>query len=297
MSKKLILLDCGFLTAQSRATLSSLSTEDMCTGIIFGFLGRLLFFHKIMEPCQFVFLWDSKHSHRKKAYPEYKANRRRDLSKEQKQEEKNYRDQVLLLRRKIIPFLGFANTFIQKGLEADDLIAQAIQQTKIEANECVIVSMDSDLYQLFSDRVSMFRPGGRMWYSEKDFERDKGISPKDWWRVKAIAGCVSDNVKGVPLVGEVSAIKYILKQLNKDQAKYKAIRKNLDIIMRNEELVRLPHKETSGLVLGEDRLSYKAFERVCKKYEFDSFLEGARGTEWKSFFGAGKSEIRRRLNG
>ena len=79
------------------------------------------------------------------------------------------------------------------------------------------------------------------------------IKPFEWHKVKAIAGCSSDNVKGVAGVGEITAIKYLKGELKKESKAHQNIINKLEIgneVITNGGLLgKITHIENSILSL------------------------------------------------
>ncbi|HPY55289.1 MAG TPA: hypothetical protein PLI14_06495 [Bacilli bacterium] len=298
MNKPYLLIDGSFLCAQARYAVGFLETSSLDkTGVIFGFLSRLLYLYKLTGSNKFIFAWDTKQSFRKQVYPSYKETRTKNLTKEEYKERIKYYRCVDFLRDEILPFLGFKNNFWYPGIEADDIIAYFSFNLK---GPVYIISSDQDLYQLLSKNVEMLIPsikkGPPKKYTKNDFKVEYGIHPKKWWKVKAIVGCRSDNVSGINGIGNVYAIRFLKKELNKDSKQYKKIKENWNVVERNIELVKLPHKKTPDFSLNKDDLSFGKFKKVCNRFEFFSFLEPNRSSEWRSLFGSSKNKIKERLN-
>ena len=99
------------------------------------------------------------------------------------------------------------------GVEADDVIGTLARQASDDGAHVVIVSSDKDFQQLLSDRISIFRPSHR----GEDFDpitletfRDKyDLDPKQFIDMLALMGDTSDNVPGVPGIGEKTAMKLL----------------------------------------------------------------------------------------
>ena len=136
--------------------------------------------------------------------------RRPDLTEWEKEEWEIAFDQFKQLRKRILPRIGFNNNHLQTGYEADDLIAKYV---KDNAEELVIASADNDLLQLlyFADFLNLSK---NKLITSKSFFSEYGILPAQWGMVKQIAGCSSDNVKGIQGVGEITAIKYLKGELS-----------------------------------------------------------------------------------
>jgi len=79
----LIIIDSNYVAyAQKFALSSGLTYRGGRTEIIFGFLKTVFNMSRKFETERFIFCWDSKDSLRKELYPEYKANRRQNLTEE-----------------------------------------------------------------------------------------------------------------------------------------------------------------------------------------------------------------------
>jgi 5'-3' exonuclease len=181
-------------------------------------------------------------------------------------------DQIADLRTGYLPALGYRNIFIQKGYEADDIIASLC--SSITDGEIVIVSTDTDLWQLLQwRRVTILRPDGTF-YAERAFTEEWNLEPCQWAWVKAIAGCKSDGVVGVVGVGEKTAAKYLNNLLPKKSKAYIAIRKawRAGLIDFNRGLVFLPLSGIKILELASDVLSSSKWDRVMRTLDMRSLL-------------------------
>jgi len=264
--------------------MNGLSFKNQHTGIIYGFLSQIRTLAKRFKTNQIIYCWDSSESKRKEIYPDYKNKRNKEeLDAEEKEVLKNGYKQFNTIRTKILPVMGFNNNFIAKGYEADDIMAKI---ALLYQQDFVMVTADEDMYQIL-DCTDMFKPSGNILYTSKDFIREWGIFPEEWGMVKAIAGCSSDNVKGVVGVGNKTAAKYLLNKLKSKTKAWKSIKASTDIINRNKKLVILP---MDGLKLKQcrlkkDHLNLDGFFSMCEKYGFKSFLyKDVLVTEWENFF-------------
>ena len=91
------------------------------------------------------------------------------------------------------------------GYEADDIIATYARQAVAEGAEVTIVSSDKDLMQLVNDKVQLYDPMKNKPISFKEVEEKFGVGPDKVVEVQALAGDSSDNVPGVPGIGESTA--------------------------------------------------------------------------------------------
>jgi DNA polymerase I len=102
------------------------------------------------------------------------------------------------------------------GFEADDIIGALGNQASRQDMDTVILTGDADMMQLVSPKVKVFypRPGGSfsdsMLYDDEAVKQRYGVSPSQIADIKALKGDTSDNIPGVPGVGDKTALKLIL---------------------------------------------------------------------------------------
>ena len=117
------------------------------------------------------------------------------------------------LVREVLDALGVATCELA-GWEADDLIATATEQAVARGDDVVIVTGDRDAYQLVSDphvKVLYNRRGVSDYalYDEAGIAERTGVTPAQYPEYAALRGDPSDNLPGVPGVGEKTAAKLI----------------------------------------------------------------------------------------
>lgn len=280
MNKSYIILDAPYLCHRAKYAMKDLSINSIPTGVIYGFLKDVITFTEMFHTKNVIFCWDSKTSIRQKTYPPYKQSRR-DIEKteEEKQYDVALRVQMKKLRKIYLPMIGFKNIFIQKGYEADDVIASICYNTMDSCNT-IVVSADHDLYQLLQiNHVSIYNPQQKKMTTRKTFENEYGISPNSWAMVKAIAGCTSDNIKGVRGVGEKTAIAFLNNELKKTHKTFTAIKSfcwdknSRPLFQTNMGLVDLPLKGTKVFKLQKDEISQEGWKAVCKKLGLKSIKD------------------------
>jgi len=279
---KILIIDSNYLCHRAIHTTGPLSYKGKPTGVIFGFLNQLFTLGQAVQPDEVVFIWDSRKSKRRKRYPFYK-NRGHD---EPDEDLIAAFPQFSKLRSLILPGLGFCNNFIQSGYEADDLIAKLVMEEP--ESDFVTASGDQDLYQLLdhTDMYSMPKSVQIKQVTKQTFIEEYGITPKEWVRVKQIAGCSSDTVPGIRGVGEVTAIKYLLGQLKPESVKYKSIEAGYDIIQRNEWLVKLPLPGAKKYEVNRSSFDKFRLRDLCKDMGFTKLLNDYnRLDEWDTYFG------------
>jgi 5'-3' exonuclease len=295
MKKRILLFDTSAVLHAVKFSLAKhkLSHKDKPTFVIYGFLMKMQFLMRKVRPDITIFALDSDTSLRKDIYPLYKEKRKTKKTPEQIELDKIAYPQFLEVIEYVLPTIGFRNLFGAKGLEGDDIIASICKTYK--DHEIVIVGNDHDLYQLLTKNVCTFDPRANRYFSLSDFKDKYEIEPKIWKRVKAIGGCSSDEVKGVPIpqpdkdkkqmhVAEKGALNFLSGKTGENTKAYKAItsRAGKDVINRNKRLVILPFRGTPKFKIVQDRMRAKSFKKVCRKYGFSSIFEDFE--DWKTIF-------------
>lgn len=279
-----ILIDSHFLCHRAKYSLSGLSHNEKQTGVIFGFLKTLLMLSQTLKSNKFIFAWDSSKSLRRDIYPNYK--KREEITDPEKIElEKISRPQFAILRRYILPKMGFNNNFYLNGYEADDIIASVI----MDSDNSIIVSSDNDLYQLL-DKSSMFDLSKKSYYTRKDLMEEYSVTPQQWRRVKECAGCTGDKVDGVKYmrglkevkIGYNVAAKYVTGTIKKGNVLDAILSKEgQETIKINSPLVVLPFEGTPEFNIVEDKLSLDGFMDICYEYNLLSFINTQLFDQWK----------------
>lgn len=175
------------------------------SGVILGTLNALkTLLQKFPEATNIIACWDGgKSEWRKEFYPEYKAQR--DYGEKDSEKDKAYQTlwkQMETLHNNLHKF-GVHSVRI-KGQEADDIIA--IASTELDGSK-MVVSSDKDLLQLISKDVSVYSPHKDMIIGKSDFFNHTGVTQEAYLGYRALIGDSSDNIPGVPGIGEKTAKK------------------------------------------------------------------------------------------
>lgn len=284
---KWVIIDLSYLAHRARYGTKDLEYEDVPTGVLFGFFEQLrtICAHHHIRSNRVLICADSKKSIRKKTFPGYKSKRYDAMTEEEQKILSAMRDQVLLLRKVILPEIGIP-IYRQTGLESDDLMAALAQQLDKKKEQGVLVTGDGDLFQCITEYVHWFDPMRNRYLIPAWFERQKKIAPSRWGEVKCIGGCTSDSVPGVTNVKEKTAIAYLNGTLPAHYARYKSIESKAgqDAIARNRSLVILPHEKTKPVKLKEPEMNIDAFWSMCERYGLQSYLQKTKKKEWEDFF-------------
>lgn len=219
------------------------NSEGLSTGALYGSILQHIKFVNMFDPTHIVWFFDSGGSNYRKAlHNKYKGSR-------------DIRPEITHQFGLFDKFLSLCNVthYREHGVEADDLIAKACHEWGDISK--VIVSADHDLRQLVNDnpKVTVYQPpnGGKdhvIWNSEKVRER-YGIGPKGLAEAWALSGDKSDDIDGIPRVGEKTAIKMLKKygsidnvlQYDEKASPHKElVERNLKLIKLTGELAQMP---------------------------------------------------------
>lgn len=295
MSSPWVFIDVSGVAYRAFHSVGSLDFEDIPTGVIFGFFSQLR--QICMDPRvrsnRIAIFCDSKTSIRAKSYPQYKAKRKTDRSPEEVQRISAMYEQLNNLTSSVLPACGLP-IYRQEGLESDDLMAYAAKVMTDQGQRAIIVTSDGDLFQCISEWVHWFDPQRNIYYTPESFLSAKGIECSEWGNVKAIAGCKTDNVSGVPGVGEITAIHYLNGDLPTTYQTHKSIVSScgLATASRNSALVVLPHNSTKPFDLVEPKYDVDEFFKQCKKYGLASIIRERKA--WESFLHGAPFRTRKR---
>jgi DNA polymerase-1 len=198
----LMLIDGPSLVYRGYFALPPLTMSDgTLVNAVFGFLQIVLRGMQDIQPDFAIVSFDvGKPQFRFEAYPEYKAGRPSMPD--------DLRSQFPIVRE-IAQMMGIPIRELE-GYEADDVIGSLVQQAKRAGVDTYIVSGDLDGLQLVNDHVRLLttRMGvaATVIYDEAKVDERYGLRPDQMLDYKALKGDTSDNIPGVPGVGEKTAI-------------------------------------------------------------------------------------------
>ncbi len=282
--KKLLLIDGHSMINRAFYGVPDLTnSEGIHTGAIFGFLNIIQRIITDEAPDYFAVAFDtSVPTFRHKMYEAYKGTR--------KPMPEELRSQVpvlqSLLRDMGVPVL------IKEGIEADDILGTIASKWEKKGYEVSIVSGDRDLLQLVTEHTKLILPRtvkGEteiMEFYPDDVKEKYSVEPYGIIELKALMGDNSDNIPGVPKIGEKTATELITEYGNIenlkehiDDVKKKSIREslkeNFDLAILSKKLATID--TNSDIELDEEAAEFdtlwkeSAYETV-KKLELKSFL-------------------------
>lgn len=199
----LYLLDGHALTFRAYYSMGTNLTapDGSPVGAVFGFLRMLLRILEDHKPEYFCVVFDT-------GGPTFRTEISEDYKATREAPPPTFSDQMVLILD-LLRAMGI-RVYQQEGFEADDVIATMADQHGRHRGESVVISADKDLFQLVSEttkllRISSFGSGDLKAYDVKAVQERLGIRPDqvpDWL---ALVGDASDNIPGVPSIGEKGA--------------------------------------------------------------------------------------------
>ena len=242
MKKNLYIVDGSSYIYRAFHAMPPLTTSSgRPTGAIKGVSNMMMSLKNENDGSSIITVFDAKgKTFRSDIYSDYKANR-----PPMPDELRLQLDPI----KSICKAIGFPIVEIE-GVEADDVIATIVKIAIEEGYSCVISSLDKDLMQLVEDpAVSMINTMTNKKFNEKDVIEKFGVKPNQIRDMLALVGDSSDNIPGVPKVGQKTAAKWLnefgdLESIKENASSIKGVvgenlRNSLDDLDRNISLVSL----------------------------------------------------------
>lgn len=216
----------------------------LTTNAVYGFTAMLINLLRDEKPSHVAAAFDvSRKTFRKERYPEYKEGRAATPDE--------FRGQIDITKE-VLGALGIT-VLAEEGFEADDLIATLATQAEAEDFRVLVVTGDRDSLQLVTDDVTVLYPKKGVSdlhrFTPDAVVEKYGLTPAQYPDFAALRGDPSDNLPGIPGVGEKTASKWInqygsLQALvdHVDEVKGKvgdSLRANLSSVILNRELTDL----------------------------------------------------------
>lgn len=280
----LVIIDGHSLLYRGFYATRPLTTSDgRPTNAVYAFTNMLLSMLEQFQPDAIVAAFDAPApTFRHEAFTEYKAHRR--------ETPEEFRPQVEMTRR-LLEAIGAA-TISEEGFEADDLVGALARYAVEHGYDVLIFTGDRDQLQLINDHVRVFAPirgVSELQVFDVDAVQQKyGLTPAQIVDFKALCGDPSDNIPGVPGVGEKTAVKLLqqfgsvenllanLEQVESDKLR-ESLRAHAEQIRQSRLLATildnapLHISEIPHLELTPERI--QALHRVLEEYEFRSILK------------------------
>ncbi|MEA3545754.1 MAG: DNA polymerase I, partial [Thermodesulfobacteriota bacterium] len=254
------------------------NSKGEATNAVYGFTNMLLTLLREEQPDRVAVIFDAKGpTFRKKLFPEYKANRSampEDLV-----------PQISLIKDIVrafnLPALELS------GYEADDIIATLAKRYAAQGLAVTVVTGDKDLMQVVGERVRLLDTMKKKVSGRDEVIERFGVPPEQVLEILGLAGDSSDNIPGVPGIGEKTASSLIREfgtienlLVNIDQVKGKKRQENLrefaDQARLSRQLADLVYDLEIDLTLDELALvepDREALEVLFKRLEFPKLLQ------------------------
>jgi DNA polymerase-1 len=250
MKDRIFIIDGSSYLYRAYHAMPPLSTsKGQPTGAIKGVTNMLMTLKKDSEGSPIIVVFDAKgKTFRSEIYKEYKANRPPMPD--------DLREQLEPLKE-ICKAIGFPLIEIS-GVEADDVIATLVNKAKEKKFKAVVSTLDKDLMQLVEDpNITIMNTMKHQIFTEAKVFEKFGVQPNQIRDMLALVGDSSDNIPGVPKVGQKTAAKWLDEYKNLDGIKDNAesikgvvgenLRNSLADLERNVELVSLKNDVELGV--------------------------------------------------
>jgi len=281
VAKRLFLIDGTAFAYRSYYAIRGLTnSKGQPTNAVYGFARLILKILREHNPSHLAVVFDAPgKTFREDMYPEYKANRKEtpeDLIAQLPSMDR-------LLEALNVPILRV------EGVEADDVIGALARRGEEQGYEVAVVTGDKDALQLVTDHVRVFDPNrgnSGFWYGSKEVQDRFGVPPEHVIDALGLMGDASDNVPGVPGVGEKTArklldeygaIEGVYEHLDAIKGKQREnLEHNRDRAFLSRDLVTI--KTDVDVRVSVDALARKDPDRrklvdVLSDFEFQSLLE------------------------
>ena len=284
MKEKLVVIDGNSIVNRAFYGLPDLTTTDgRHTNGVLGFLNILIKIAEEEKPDYLAVAFDVKHpTFRHEMYAEYKGTR--------KGMPEELREQMPLLKT-MLSAMGVL-TIECPGFEADDILGALSAKGARDGKQVSLVSGDRDLLQLSNDNVLVRIPKTKRTgteiedYTPAQVVEKYGVTPAQIVDLKGLMGDASDNIPGVPGIGEKTAVKILTAFptveeaiAHVDEVEPKKARESL---REHADLARLSKTLATIKTDWEPEFSYEAARfgniftdeayKLCKELEFKSLL-------------------------
>jgi len=266
VNNRVLIVDGLNLYLRAFAVNGALNDNGVPVGGLTGFLRSLAYAIREVNPTRVIVVYDGAggSQRRRKIHPDYKANRkpgkritRWDAFKNATEEKNAMKIQF----SRLIEYLDFLpiNVISIDKIEADDTIAY-IAHTLLD-EEVTILSADQDFLQLVNERITVWSPTKKKFYTPRMVEADYGIPAHNFLMYKVLMGDKSDNIEGVKGLGPKKLPKivpdlltqttldldFILEHAGKgEEPMHKKISESEIQLRLNEELMDLKNPPISG---------------------------------------------------
>ena len=284
MSEKIVLIDGHSIINRAFYGVPDLTNKDgLHTNGIFGFVNILFKILEEEKPDYVTVAFDVKHpTFRHEMFAEYKGTR--------KGMPQELHEQVPVLKE-LLTAMGILIMELP-GYEADDLLGTVAKRSEAKGMDVLVVSGDRDLLQIVTDNIRVCIPKTKrgtteyeMYYT-KDVQEKYGLLPLQIIELKALMGDSSDNIPGVPGIGEKTATAILQQYENVenahahiDEIKPKRAKENLeahyDMAIMSKKLATIetnaPYEYDWEAARSGNVFTKEAYE-LCQKLELKKLM-------------------------
>lgn len=210
LNSKVFIIDGLNNFLRSFAMIQHVNPAGQHIGALTGFLKSMAYGMRLVRPTRVIVVFDGKGSSTNKRYlyPEYKAHRglkritNWDMFDNQEEESDAIKNQLL----RLVDYLRCLpiDLISVDKIEADDVIGYIAKRL---GDEVTIMSSDRDYLQLASDRISIYSPTKKKFYTPKDVLKEYEVTANNFLTQKILLGDKGDNVPGVKGLGPKTLIK------------------------------------------------------------------------------------------
>jgi len=261
---KVLLLDANNLIY--RARYSAKFSREGDAAIVYSFFRSLRPLVEKFDPDLCYFVRDGAPVDRKELFPDYKANRVREHDSE-------FLEQKKLIESIVFDYLPIVSCR-NMSVEADDLIAYLVLE-KHKNHECIVISSDTDFIQLLQDHkdCKLYNPISKKFRENPEY---------DYLTWKALRGDSSDNIPGIPRVGDKTAASLALNSdklisfLDSDSEKKMIYERNRDLISFRKI------DDLNDTFVSETNSDFSKLREIFTNLNFNSMVNEK---SWKKYVG------------
>ncbi|MGI5932457.1 MAG: DNA polymerase I [Eubacterium sp.] len=290
MSDKIVLIDGHSILNRAFFAIPDLTnSEGLHTNAVYGFLNILFKILEEEQPQYLTVAFDrSEPTFRHKMYQEYKGTRK-PMAEELHQQVPVIKDLLRAMDVEVVELPGY---------EADDILGTIARIAEEKDVDVRIISGDRDLLQLATDRTMIRIPKTKRTgteiedYLAQDVMDRYQVTPEEFIDVKALMGDSSDNIPGVPGIGEKTATKLIVRyhsienayahldEISQKRAQ-NCLKEHYDMAELSKTLATIDRNAPVEFSLEEARMGSLYTEEaypIMKRLEFKQFLPRFEGT-------------------
>ncbi len=244
---------------------------------VYMFLNSVKSYVEMYKPDKVFCVWDEKPDYkpnkRKELLDEYKGNRDKDYSKEV-----HNKNEII---KQFLQVLGIPSVFPQ-SYEADDVIKIINDTYNDEIESHIIITVDKDLCQLISNKVSVYDPIRKVEINENNFEEILKYTKDEFVYVKALQGDKSDNIPGIKGFGKVKIRKFLDGNIEMTEDESNQYEKNLKLVTLTDDKEEKDYVKQQLITISFEK-DYEKFKHLSEEFKFKQ-IEKSKNKWYNAFF-------------